>query len=127
MSSAGCRFCRDNGLLSDRAIVETDRFYVLMSMDPELPQAAMIVPHRHSTDPFSMSEAEWADLPSALNATRSLLEQRFAPEGFTLGWNVGTVAGQTVLHTHLHVIARFSDEPMTGKGIRHAFKNRPVI
>jgi len=40
------------------------------------------------------------------------------PDGFTLGWNVGAVAGQHVFHVHLHVVARFADESNAGRGIR---------
>jgi len=121
MTEPACRFCRGNGLLDDSPVHETGHFYTLMSRDPELPRAAMVIPKRHSPTPFEMTAEEWADLPAALAATRDLLG-RHAPAGFTLGWNVGAVAGQTVNHTHLHVIARFGDEPLAGKGLRHAFK-----
>ena len=44
------------------------------------------------------------------------------PDGYTIGWNVGPVAGQEVMHAHLHVIARFYDEPLAGQGLRHHIK-----
>ncbi len=44
------------------------------------------------------------------------------PDGYSVGWNVHAVGGQTVPHAHLHVIGRFADEPLAGKGIRHALK-----
>ncbi|WP_297112478.1 HIT domain-containing protein [uncultured Devosia sp.] len=81
----------------------------------------MVIPKRHSASPFEMNTDEWSDLPLALAAARESLEQ-FSPAGFTLGWNVGPAAGQTVGHTHLHVIARFEDDPMAGRGIRHPLK-----
>lgn len=121
MSTAPCRFCMDNGLLADAPVFETGQFYVLMSHDPALQHAAMVIPRRHSTSPFEMTAAEWTDLPAALDGARQALAPR-EPDGFTLGWNVGEVAGQTVSHTHLHVIARFRGEPMEGKGIRHPLK-----
>jgi len=121
MGIAGCRFCRGNALLQDEPIRETDHFFVLLSIDPTLPGSAMIIPHRHSETPFDMSPAEWADLPRAIAAARARLDD-LHPDGFTMGWNIGAAAGQTVGHTHLHLIARFADHPMAGKGIRHALK-----
>jgi len=116
-----CRFCLSNRLIEDGPIHETGQFYVLMSNDNQLPRAALVIPKRHSANPFEMNTDEWSDLPNALAAARESLEQ-FTPAGFTLGWNVGPVAGQTVGHTHLHVIARFEDDPMAGHGLRHPLK-----
>lgn len=121
MSQKDCRFCLGNRLLSDAPVHETAQFYVLKSNDPTLPAAAMVIPRRHSTSPFEMSAEEWADLPMALAAARAVLDSA-GPEGFNIGWNVGALAGQTVFHTHMHVIARFPGGAMDGKGIRHAFK-----
>ena len=126
MSVPGCRFCRANTLLADQPVHETAHFYVLMSIDPALPGAAMIVPHRHSETPFEMTAEEWADLPAAIAACRTTLST-WQPDGFTMGWNIGSAAGQTVAHSHLHVIARFADHPLAGQGIRHALKHEAPV
>lgn len=126
MTEPGCRFCRANGLLSDSAVLETQHFYVLSSLDPALQRAGMIVPHRHSENPFEMTPEEWADFGPALAAARDHFSSH-QPDGFTLGWNVGAVGGQNVFHTHLHIIPRFAGEPLEGKGIRHAFKQQGKI
>lgn len=44
------------------------------------------------------------------------------PDGFIIGWNVKETAGQRVSHAHLHIVARFNDEPLAGKGICYFFK-----
>ncbi|UYO00628.1 MAG: HIT family protein [Devosia sp.] len=123
MSVEPCRFCLNNGLLVDSPVSETDLFYVLKSQDPLLPHAAMVIPRRHSQSPIEMTGAEWAELPLALGLAQASLAEP-APDGFTIGWNVGAAAGQTVSHTHLHVIARFAHEPTAGQGIRHPLKRR---
>lgn len=122
MREPSCRFCLGNNLLSDKPIGMTDHFYFLASADPALPQAAMVIPKRHSGTPFEMNAAEWSDFPVALAAIQAHFGED-DPDGYTLGWNVGAAAGQTVGHTHLHVIPRFAHEPLAGKGIRHAFKS----
>lgn len=111
-----CRFCLSNGLLIDRPLYRNDGFFVLWSIRPELPHAAMIVPHRHVETPFEIASEEWPYLAGALAFVKARLDEVGA-EGYTLGWNSGAIAGQTVFHAHLHVIARFGDEPGNGYGI----------
>ncbi len=113
-----CRFCRTNGLLADRPLFENDGFYVLGMLDPARQHGVMIVPHRHCETPFEISAADWAHLPTALEFAKRYLDP-LTPDGFTIGWNVGSVAGQTVAHAHMHVIARF-DGPGAGRGLHGA-------
>lgn len=117
----GCRFCLDNRLLIDTPLLRSTHFYMLGSIDPMVPIAGMIIPFRHSETPFEISGEEWADFGVALEAAKS----HFAvhqPAGFTLGWNVGAVAGQHVFHAHLHIIPRFKGAPNEGVGIRRTMR-----
>ena len=117
----GCRFCRENKLLADTPLLETEHFFMLGSIDPNLPVAGMVVPKRHTANPFGLSSIEWADFGNALNAAKAHFDT-LAPDGFTLGWNVGAVGGQHVFHTHLHIIPRFKGEPNEGVGVRRVMR-----
>lgn len=117
----GCRFCIDNGLLDEEPLFSNETCFFIGSRDPILPHAGMIIPFRHTTDPFSLDEAEWRDTFVLLGRARQHLGP-LAPDGFTIGWNVGKAAGQEVGHAHLHVIARFADEPLAGRGLRYHIK-----
>ncbi|MEL6169007.1 MAG: HIT domain-containing protein [Pseudomonadota bacterium] len=122
MSTSDCRFCRANGQLGDAPRSASSSFYMLMSRDPELPGAVMVIPERHVETPFDLTPAEWAEMPDALAAARAALTE-FDPDGYTMGWNVGAVAGQTVGHVHLHVIARWKEGPHAGMGLRVPLKH----
>ncbi|WP_052726362.1 HIT family protein [Devosia epidermidihirudinis] len=117
----GCRFCLENALLVDTPLIEHDKFYMLGSIDPMVPVAGMIVPRRHSETPFEFTPDEWAAFGKILVAAKQYFADR-APDGFTLGWNVGAVAGQHVFHAHLHITPRFKGEPNEGVGIRRIFR-----
>jgi len=50
------------------------------------------------------------------------MDERYRPDGYNVGWNCGTVGGQIAMHTHMHVIPRFRQEPYAGRGIRYWLK-----
>ncbi|MEL7114091.1 MAG: HIT domain-containing protein [Pseudomonadota bacterium] len=121
MPHPNCRFCRANSLLADAPVAETAHHYLLASMDPDMTQAVMVIPNRHRDSPFEITAEEWTDLAAALAAAKAHLAQ-YSPEGYTMGWNVGALAGQTVGHVHLHVIARHAGDAAHGQGIRNWLK-----
>src|SRR5690606_32255363 len=104
--------------------------YLLESIDPVLTAAGMVITRRHVETLFDFTNDEWRALRDLLMQTKALFQERYAPDGYNIGWNIGTAAGQNEIHAHLHVICRFKDEPLAGKGIRYAFKQeenrRPV-
>jgi diadenosine tetraphosphate (Ap4A) HIT family hydrolase len=53
------------------------------------------------------------------------LEKTHHPDGYNIGFNVGTAAGQTVMHCHCHVIPRYAgDVPDAQGGIRGVVPGR---
>jgi len=84
---------------------------------PVSPGHALIVPRRHEADFFSLSDAEQAAMMALLPEVRRRIAGDFAPDAYNLGVNAGRLAGQTIMHTHLHVIPRYVgdvDEPRGG-------------
>lgn len=117
----GCRFCLGNGHLSDEPLFSNETCYFLQSADPILPHGGMVIPFRHIANPFELNPDEWLGTFDMLTRAKVHLVPA-APDGYTIGWNVGATAGQTVGHAHLHIIARFADEPLAGQGLRHHIK-----
>jgi diadenosine tetraphosphate (Ap4A) HIT family hydrolase len=67
---------------------------------------------------FDLTAEEWRETQLLLTQVRAAMDDRVAPDGYNVGWNVLPVGGQVVAHAHLHVVPRWSDEPHAGKGIR---------
>lgn len=115
-----CPFCLAVNA-SEHVIAKTAHCYFIQSNDPVLRCSGLIIPCRHVSSPFDLTEQEWLESLRLLQNAKSFFEQ-FEPAGFNLGWNVGEVAGQDIMHAHLHIIGRFSDEPLAGRGIRYHLK-----
>ena len=82
----------------------------------------VVIPKSRVSTPFELSDAEWHDTKKMMHTIKQYLDEKYKPDGYNLGWNVGKIAGQEVQHVHLHIIPRFADEPFAGKGIRHWLK-----
>ena len=82
----------------------------------------VIIPKSQVGTPFDLSDKEWEDTKLLMREIKSYLDNKYHPDGYNVGWNVGVAGGQEVAHAHLHIIPRYADEPYAGKGIRYWFK-----
>lgn len=103
-----CPFCNVD---SDRElIVESATAYAIYDKYPVNDGHALIIPKNHCTDYFDLTFKEQAACMFILNKVKDIVLAKFNPEGFNIGINVGTKAGQTVNHVHIHLIPRFSGD-----------------
>ena len=117
-----CPFCQLDLIAEQRVVLENDLCLFLQTPHEILIGSGIIIPRAHRETVFDLSAAEWAATFSLLQEAKALLDARYAPQGYNVGWNNGRVAGQEVFHVHLHVIPRYADEPLAGKGIRYWLK-----
>jgi histidine triad (HIT) family protein len=85
--------------------------------------SGVIIPVQHRETVFDLSEAEITATFRLLLVVKKWMDDRFAPDGYNIGWNCSTIGGQEVFHAHMHVIPRFRQEPLAGKGIRTLLKS----
>lgn len=117
-----CPFCDLDS--NDRQEIILENEFCLFLQEPQevLIGSGMIVPKEHRETVFELSEQEWIATFSLLKRAQRRIDAEYKPDGCNIGWNCGSVAGQEVFHAHLHVIPRYSDEPLAGKGIRYWMK-----
>jgi diadenosine tetraphosphate (Ap4A) HIT family hydrolase len=116
-----CPFC-PSGLDRAQVILENEHCLFLQQDEPVLVASGLIVPRQHRETVFDLTEAEWQATFSLLRQAKAWIDERYGPEGYNVGWNCGRVGGQEVFHAHLHVIPRFGDEPLAGRGVRYWLK-----
>jgi diadenosine tetraphosphate (Ap4A) HIT family hydrolase len=106
-----CVFCRPADVLAGNELA-----VAFPAGFPVSPGHALIVPRRHEPDFFSLSTEEQAAVIALVNPVRVALNRDFGPDAYNLGVNAGKAAGQTILHTHLHVIPRYSGDVAEPRG-----------
>lgn len=119
-----CVLCNPHKDPEQRIVLENETCFFLQhdSQQDILEGSGLVVPKQHHENPFEMTREEWADTYEILQRARAILDAEFEPDGYTLGWNVGKASNQEIFHSHLHVIPRYQDEPLAGKGIRYWLK-----
>ena len=88
-----------------------------------LKHSGVIVPVAHRETVFDLTESEVSATFRLLLKVKAWMDAEFSPDGYNVGWNCGRVGGQEVFHAHLHVIPRFTQEPLAGQGIRSYLKS----
>ena len=88
-----------------------------------LKHSGVIIPVEHRDTVFDLTEAEIVATFRLLAVVKRWMDDEFQPAGYNIGWNCGATGGQDVFHAHMHVIPRFSQEPLAGKGIRTLLKS----
>ncbi len=98
--------------------------YCVFSQIPQtvLTGSGLIVTREVRATVFDLTPEEWAATYDLLQKAKAYLDRTLEPDGYNVGWNVGPVGGQEISHVHLHVIPRFRDEPLAGRGIRYHLK-----
>lgn len=119
-----CPFCNPQKDKDQNIIFENETCYLLQHNKQQdvLEGCAVIVPKKHHANVFELTKEEWNDTYTLLQNAKEFLDKEFSPDGYTLGWNVGEVSNQLIFHSHFHVIPRYNDEPLAGKGVRYWLK-----
>ena len=67
-----------------------------------------IIPKRHVDNYFDLPEHSKTACWIVADRVKMILTDRFGPDGFNIGVNVGSAAGQTVPHAQIHLIPRYA-------------------
>ena len=121
-----CVFCR---AAKERTFLGNSLAVAIWDEFPVTPMHALIVPRRHAEDRFLLSSDEVAACDELIRLVREIVRQRDpSVDGFNIGENIGEVAGQTVFHSHIHLIPRRrGDVEYPRGGIRHIIPSGRLV
>jgi diadenosine tetraphosphate (Ap4A) HIT family hydrolase len=106
-----CPFCdRTDSIFND------ELSYARWDIYPVSDGHLLISPIRHVENYFDLSEEEQKSILKLINKSKSIIENKYNPDGYNIGINVGQEAGQTVMHVHLHIIPRYKGDVVDPRG-----------
>ena len=115
-----CLFCTPRGVTRQNEFAYSTR-----DSYPVSPGHSLIIPLRHSVSFFELTAAEAAACLDLLTLEQEVLEKEFHPDGYNIGVNVGSAAGQSILHVHIHLMPRYvGDHPRPRGGVRQILPDK---
>ena len=85
-------------------------FAVSLNLYPYNPGHLMIFPARHIEDVRQMTTAEVQGEALTRSLVMKVLDEVYEPQGYNLGYNIGSASGASIAHLHMHVVPRYQNE-----------------
>lgn len=102
--SDDCLFCKIvAGDVPADVVLTTDHAVAFRDINPQAPTHVLVVPRRHHANAAETAVADAAALAHLVEVAAQVAEQD-GVEDYRLVFNTGAGVGQTVFHTHLHVL-----------------------
>jgi histidine triad (HIT) family protein len=106
-----CIFCKIvAGEIPSHKIDEDDKTLAFMDINPWTRGHALVIPKEHSRNIYDADPDDLAAAVATAQRVARRLRDRLGAEGINLLQSTEPVAMQTVFHTHVHVIPRYSDD-----------------
>lgn len=107
-----CLFCKIiAGQIPCHKIFESDRVLAFLDIGPVSTGHALVIPKQHAENLASGSADDARALMEVIYELAPKIVRGVGATGYNLGMNHGEVAGQDVMHTHLHIMPRKEGEP----------------
>ena len=115
-----CLFCNPRGIIRQNKLA-----YCTLDSFPVSPGHSLIMPFRHCANFFDLTSDEVNACMALAAEQQQSLDQKFNPDGYNLGVNVGQAGGQSILHVHIHLIPRYlGDSAKPQGGIRQVIPDK---
>ena len=107
MTDSNCPYCN----YDEFDVIAQNEFGVILPEPHSLSKGhSVIIPLRHVSSFFDITDKERKSMLSLLEQARNELTLRHHPTGFHIGFNDGTVFGESTAHLHIHIIPRYENQ-----------------
>ena len=97
-------------------VYEDGHMISFMDVFPQSRGHCLVVPKAPSRNLLEVSPKDIGRLFGTVQRIAIAVESALKPDGIVVTQFNGAPAGQTVFHTHVHIIPRYSDEPLGAHG-----------
>ena len=117
-----CIFCKIlNKEIPSYKIYEDEDFYAMLDISQATPGHTLVLPKKHITNIFDLPEDLASKLFVVIKKVSDLLREKLGFNDLNMLNNSGEIAGQTVMHLHIHIIPRYTKEEINLSPVEHEY------
>jgi ATP adenylyltransferase len=109
-----CIFCAKPDAGDDEAVLivhRGERCFVILNKYPYTNGHLMVAPFEHTATIQDLDAETVAEMMALAQRSMTILESKYEPHGYNVGFNQGRVAGAGVEHhIHMHVVPRWGGD-----------------
>jgi ATP adenylyltransferase len=109
-----CIFCAKPDAGDDEAVLivhRGERCFVILNKYPYTNGHLMVAPFEHTATIQDLDAETVAEMMALAQRSMTILESKYQPHGYNVGFNQGRVAGAGVEHhIHMHVVPRWGGD-----------------
>lgn len=84
--------------------------YLMLNRFPYNPGHLLAIPLREVSDLEDLTPEESADLMTLITFGKKVVKTALNPDGFNIGFNLGSAAGGSIAHLHGHIVPRWNGD-----------------
>lgn len=108
---SSCIFCKARQDGDGLILTSGDLCFAVMNRFPYTTGHCMVAPCRHVGDLTELSREELSGIMAMSQSILKAIRKELNPEGFNVGFNLGSVAGAGIAdHLHMHIVPRWKGD-----------------
>ena len=105
-----CIFCNIvEGSIPSSKVYEDDDVLAILDLSQTTLGHTIVMPKKHYDNFLEMPQNEYANLMAKVQEVAKLVITKLNANGCNILINTNAIAGQTIMHTHVHIIPRYSE------------------
>ncbi|MEK7148434.1 MAG: HIT family protein [Patescibacteria group bacterium] len=113
-NGAGCLFCKIvAGEIPAEKVYEDDTVLAFLDIHPVNIGHTLVIPKEHYANLYDTPDKTLAQIMTVVKKLGIAIKETVSADGINIEMNNDSVAGQIILHTHLHIVPRFSGDGFT--------------
>jgi histidine triad (HIT) family protein len=106
-----CIFCKIiAGEIPSHKIYEDDSVLALLDINPVSEGHVLVIPKAHAQNLFESSAEAVDSIMHTIQKLGAVIKESLGANGFNVTTNIGAASGQSVFHTHFHMIPRYDGD-----------------
>ena len=110
-----CLFCKCKNE-KEKIILENEYAFARFDEFPVSKGHIIFMTKRHVKDFFGTTIEEKEAIFDLVQKAKTMIDEKYNPDGYNIGMNCGEAAGQSVMHVHVHLIPRYNGDVENPRG-----------